>query len=96
MRHFDGVEPGAVHRVINEQLIDSPDTVIRRLLEHCDLPFDPACLTFHENTRAVRTPSAEQVRRPINRDGVDSWRRYEQWLEPLKAALGETLDEWEK
>jgi tetratricopeptide (TPR) repeat protein len=96
MRHFDGLEPGAVHRVINEQLIDSPDTVIRRLLEHCGLPFDPACLTFHENTRAVRTPSAEQVRRPINRDGVDSWRRYEQWLEPLKAALGETLDEWEK
>ncbi len=96
MRHLDSIEPGAVHRVINEQLIDNPDTVIRRLLEHCGLPFDRACLAFHENTRAVRTPSAEQVRRPINRDGVDSWRRFEKWLDPLKAALGETLDDWEQ
>jgi hypothetical protein len=96
MRHFDRLDPGAVHRVINEQLIESPEAVIRRLLDHCGLPFDPACLEFHNNTRAVRTPSAEQVRRPINRDGVDSWRRYEQWLDPLKLALGESLDDWEK
>ena len=95
MRHYDSIEPGVVHRVINERLIESPESVIRALLDHCGLPFDPACLEFHNNKRAVRTPSAEQVRRPINRDGVDSWRNYEQWLDPLKAALGETLTDWE-
>ena len=96
MRHFDRIQPGVVHRVINEQLIESPEPIIRRLLDHCGLPFDQACLEFHNNSRAVRTPSAEQVRRPINRDGVDSWRPYERWLAPLKAALGETLDDWEQ
>jgi tetratricopeptide (TPR) repeat protein len=95
MRHFDSIEPGAVYRVINERLIESPEPIIRGLLDHCGLPFEPACLEFHKNTRAVRTPSAEQVRRPINRDGVDTWRHYEQWLDPLKAALGPTLHDWE-
>ena len=95
MRHFDRIQPGVVHRVINERLIESPEMHIRALLDHCGLPFDPACLEFHSNKRAVRTPSAEQVRRPINREGVDSWRHYEQWLDPLKLALGETLDDWE-
>lgn len=96
MRHYDSIDPGVVHRLINERLIESPEPVIRRLLDHCGLPFDQACLEFHSNRRAVRTPSAEQVRRPINRDGVDSWLRYERWLGPLKQALGETLDNWEK
>lgn len=96
MRHFDAIQPRVVHRVINERLIESPEPTIRCLLDRCGLPFDPACLEFHSNRRAVRTPSAEQVRRPINRDGVDSWRNYEQWLDPLKAALGETLDDWER
>jgi hypothetical protein len=96
MRHFDNIDPASVHRVINERLIENPETEIRALLDHCGLPFDPACLEFHKNTRAVRTPSAEQVRRPINRDGVDSWRNYEQWLDPLKAGLGPALDNWDK
>ena len=93
MGHIERVDPGFVHRVVNERLIDSPETQIRALLDHCGLPFDPACLDFHNNKRAVRTPSAEQVRRPINREGVDSWRNYEQWLDPLKAALGEALQD---
>jgi hypothetical protein len=95
MRHFDSIEPGAAHRVINERLIESPEPIIRGLLDHCGLPFEPDCLEFHKNTRAVRTPSAEQVRRPINSDGVDTWRHYEQWLDPLKDALGPTLQDWE-
>jgi len=64
---------------------------VRRLLDHCGLPFDPACLQFHENARAVATASSEQVRRPIYRDAVGQWRRYEPWLEPLRLALGSTL-----
>lgn len=95
MRHFNQVQPGAVHRIINERLIDDPEGEVRRLLDYLGLPFDPACLQFHSNRRAVRTPSAEQVRRPINRDGVGAWRHYEPWLGPLKSALGEALDSWD-
>ena len=94
MTHFDRVQPGAAHRVINERLIDDPEGEIRRMLNFIGVPFDAACLEFHNNKRAVRTPSAEQVRRPINRDGVDVWKNYEPWLGPLKAALGPALDHW--
>jgi hypothetical protein len=59
------------------------------LLDYCGLPFEDGCLRFFENERPVRTASSEQVRRPINRDGVDQWRHYEPWLDPLKAALGD-------
>lgn len=96
MNHFDQVLPGAVHHVTNERLIDEPEAETRRLLDYVGVPFDPACLEPHRNTRAIHTPSAEQVRRPINRDGVDYWRRYEPWLGPLKRALGEALDNWDK
>jgi tetratricopeptide (TPR) repeat protein len=92
MRHFDSVLPGRVHRVIHERLIDDPEGEIRRLLGFLGLPFDPACLTFHETERAVRTASSEQVRRPLNREGLDRWRPFEPWLGPLKAALGPVLD----
>lgn len=88
MDHFDAVLPGYVHRVIHEQMLDDAEGEIRRLLGHLGLPFEEACLNFHENKRAVRTASSEQVRRPINRDGVDQWKPYEQHLEPLKRALG--------
>lgn len=92
MAHFDRLQPGAVHRVLHERMVEDSEGEIRRLLDACDLPFDEACLRFHENERAVRTASSEQVRRPINRDGVDQWRHYEPWLEPLKLALGPVLD----
>ncbi|HEX2624139.1 MAG TPA: sulfotransferase, partial [Sphingomicrobium sp.] len=83
MRHFDGVLPGFVHHLLNERLIDDPEGETRRLLDFVGVPFDVACLTPHANKRAVHTPSAEQVRRPINRDGVDYWRHYERWLGPM-------------
>ena len=92
MNHFDRVAPGAVYRVIHERLIDDTENEVLRLLSHCGLPFDAACLRFYENTRPVRTPSAQQVRRPINRDGVEQWRHYEPWLQPLKHALGDVID----
>lgn len=91
MAHFDAVLPGRVHRVIYEQMVDDTETEVRRLLAYCGLPFDAACLRFHENERAVRTASSEQVRQPIYRDGVDHWRHYEPWLDPLKSALGPVL-----
>ena len=95
MRHFDQVASGSVHRVIHERLVADPEAEVRRLLDFLDLPFDPACLKFYENKRAVRTASSEQVRRPISRDGVDQWRRFEPWLGSLKTALGPALDDWD-
>jgi predicted Zn-dependent protease len=92
MDHFDRVTPGAVYRVIHERLIDDTETEVMRLLSHCGLSFDAACLRFYENTRPVRTPSAQQVRRPINRDGLEQWRHYAPWLEPLRLALGDVVD----
>jgi tetratricopeptide (TPR) repeat protein len=89
MAHFDTVLPGRVHRVIHEKLVDDPEGQVGALLDYLGLPFEEACLRFHENKRAVRTASSEQVRRPINRDGMDQWRPYEQWLDPLKDALGD-------
>jgi len=92
MAHFDEVLPGKVHRVVYEDVVADTETEVRRLLDHCGLPFDGACLRFFENPRAVRTASSEQVRRPIYRDGVDHWRHYEAWLGPLQEALGPVLD----
>lgn len=91
MAHFDAVLPGRVHRVIYEQMVDDTESEVRRLLAYCGLPFDAGCLRFHENERAVRTASSEQVRQPIYKDGVDHWRHYEPWLDPLKSALGPVL-----
>jgi hypothetical protein len=62
------------------------------MLDALGLPFEQACLDFHSSGRAVRTASSEQVRRPINRDGVDQWRAYVDKLEPLRAALGPVLE----
>ena len=67
---------------------------MRRVLEYCGLPFEEQCLRFYENERAVRTPSSEQVRQPIFRDGLDHWRHYEPWLGPLKQALGPVLQSY--
>jgi cytochrome c-type biogenesis protein CcmH/NrfG len=92
--HFDEALPGRVARVFYEILIDDTDAEVRRLLEHCGLPFEPACLRFYENDRAVRTASSEQVRRPIFRDAVDHWRRYEPWLGPLERSLGDVLTDY--
>ena len=92
MAHFEEVLPGRVHRVLYERVIEDTEAEVRRLLEYCGLPFDPACLRFYENERAVRTASSEQVRQPIYREGIDQWRHFEPWLGPLKAALGPVLN----
>ena len=94
MAHFDAVAPGAVYRVIYEDLVEDTEGQVRRLLAACGLPFEAECLEFYRNTRAVRTVSSEQVRRPIFRDGLDQWRHYAPWLAPLTEALGPALEHW--
>jgi hypothetical protein len=92
MAHYDRVLPGKIHRVFYEKLVADPRAEIEALLAHLGLPFEEACLKFHENERPVLTPSSEQVRQPIYTEGLAQWRHYEPWLGPLKAALGPVLD----
>ncbi len=94
MAHVDRVLPGRVHRVIYEDMVEDTEAEVRRLLDHCGLAFEEACLRFYENDRAVRTVSSEQVRRPIYREGLEQWRSYEPWLGPLAEALGPALQSW--
>jgi tetratricopeptide (TPR) repeat protein len=91
MRHWGEVLPGRVMRAPYEDVVEDLESGVRRLLAHCDLPFEPACLAFHETQRSVRTPSSEQVRQPIGREGLDQWRHYAPWLAPLRDALGDAL-----
>jgi hypothetical protein len=88
MSHFDQVLPGRVHRVQYETLIAEPEAQVRRLLDYCGLEFEPACLRFYETDRPVRTASSEQVRQPLFTEGLDHWKNFEPWLDPLKRALG--------
>lgn len=92
MAHFDRILPGRVHRVIYECLVRNFEGEVRRLLEYLGLPFEEECLRFHEETRAVFTPSADQVRTPLYSSAVGYWRHYEQWLGPMKEKLGYVLD----
>jgi Sulfotransferase family len=89
MQHWDEVLPGRVLRVQHEDVVNDLEGNVRRILDFCGLPFEPSCLEFHKTARSVRTASSEQVRQPIFRDGVDQWRKYEPWLDPLKEALGD-------
>jgi tetratricopeptide (TPR) repeat protein len=92
MDHWDAVLPGRVLHLAYEQLIEDTEASVRRLLAHCGLPFDEACLRFHETQRPVRTASAEQVRQPIYRSAVGYWRHFARELEPLERALGDCLE----
>jgi tetratricopeptide (TPR) repeat protein len=94
MDALDAALPGRVGRMIYEDLVEAPEAQIRRLLSLCRLDFHAGCLAFHENRRAVRTVSAQQVRRPIYREGTELWRAYEPWLGRLKDGLGPALESW--
>ncbi len=91
MNHWDAVLPGRVLRVQHEDVVNDLEASVRRILDHCGLPFEPACVEFHKTQRSVRTPSSEQVRQPIFRDGLDQWKNFSPWLEPLRTALGADL-----
>ncbi len=94
MRHWDQVLPGKVLRVQHEDVIENLEREVRRMLDFCNLDFEQSCLEFYKTDRSVRTASSEQVRRPINSAGVDQWRKFENFLNPLKTALGSALTEY--
>jgi hypothetical protein len=88
MAHWHQVlPPGRIMDVRYEELVGDPEGVARRIVDHCGLAWDPRCLDFHRNGRPVRTASATQVRKPIYKDSVARWRKYEAFLGPLLAEL---------
>jgi hypothetical protein len=91
MQHWDEALPGKVLRVRHEDVVDDLEHNVRRILDFCGLDFEPACIEFYKTERSIRTASSEQVRQPIFREGLDQWKHYEQWLVPLKDALGDAL-----
>jgi tetratricopeptide (TPR) repeat protein len=91
MRHWNRVLPGRVLRVNYEDLVEDLDASVRQILAHCGLEFDPACLAFHRSRRAINTPSSEQVRQPLFREGLSQWRHYDPWLDPLRETLGDAI-----
>jgi tetratricopeptide (TPR) repeat protein len=94
MDHWDAVMPGRVLRIQYEEVVADTETQVRRLLDYCRLPWEDACLNFHETERAVRTASSEQVRQPIYSSGLEHWRNFEADLDKLKAALGPVLERY--
>ncbi|HET9108337.1 MAG TPA: sulfotransferase [Steroidobacteraceae bacterium] len=94
MRHWDHVLPGRVLHVHYEDVVDDLEGTVCRLLAHCGLAPEPACLDFHQTARSVRTASSEQVRQPIYRESLEHWRNYERWLGPLREALGDAVEKY--
>jgi tetratricopeptide (TPR) repeat protein len=94
MDHWDAVLPGKVLRVQYEDVVADLESELRRILAHCGLPFEENCLEFHRTDRSVRTPSSEQVRQPIFDSGLEQWRNFDAFLEPLKSALGPVLERY--
>jgi len=94
MSHWDTVLPGQILRVHYEQVVDDLESQVARLLEFCGLPFERACLSFHETRRSVRTASSEQVRQPVYRGGLEQWRNYTEHLGSLQRPLSELLEQY--
>jgi len=91
MHHWEKVLPGKILRVNNEDVISDLDGQVKRILEFLDLPFEEECISFYETNRSVRTASSEQVRKPINKDGMGRWKPYAKYLKPLLNVLDEDL-----
>ena len=87
MQHWIDAYPSRVIEVSYENLVDNPETETQAIAEHCGLEWVPECLNFHERSGTSFTYSEMQVREPLNRKGIDAWRRYESPLEPLTDAL---------
>jgi tetratricopeptide (TPR) repeat protein len=92
MAHWRAVLPSGVMLELQyEELVGDLEGQSRRLLEHCALPWTPACLEFYKTERAVHTASLIQVREPVFRSSVGKWRAYGELLRPLLDALGDAV-----
>jgi hypothetical protein len=87
MQHWRDTLADFVYDLSYEQLVTDQENQSRLLLDYCHLPWDDACLDFHKTRRRVKTASNAQVRRPIYKDSVELWERYDKQLEPLRAEI---------
>lgn len=90
VEHWHAMYPGAMLEVDYRALVENPESTIRSVLDFCDLSFDERCLRPESNAAPVATPSAAQVREPVHRRGLSSWRRYAAHLGPLHDSLHPT------
>ena len=93
MKHWHEVLPGKVLDVHYEETVTDLEGQVRRILEHCGLPFEESCLRFYETERPVKTASSEQVRQPIYTGALGKWRRYEEHLDTWFEQLAYIIDE---
>ena len=91
MDHWHDVLPGQVLTMQYEEVATDLEAQVRRLLDFCELPFEPGCLKFYETDRAIRTASSEQVRQPIYTKSIHFWRNYENHLGELIDTLEPVL-----
>jgi hypothetical protein len=91
MDHWDEVLPGVVLHVQYEAVVSDLENQVRRILDYLELPWEDACLNYHDTERAVRTASSEQVRQPIYTSGIGYWRNYETQLDELQEVLAPIL-----
>jgi tetratricopeptide (TPR) repeat protein len=91
MDHWDRVLPGKVLRFNNEDVVEDLENQVSRLLEFLEIPFEEQCISFYETDRLIRTPSSEQVRKPVNKDGMGRWKPYAKYLKPLLDVIDEDL-----
>lgn len=96
MDHWHAILPGRVLDVQYEDVVADLEGQVRRVLDYCELPWEEACINFHETERPVKTASSEQVRRPIYTSSVQLWRNYEKHLGPLIEVLEPLLAELPK
>jgi tetratricopeptide (TPR) repeat protein len=89
MDHWKRLMPGQIHELNYENFTADFEAEARRLIDFIGLPWDEACLNFHEAGSTVQTLSRRQVRNPIYKSSVERWRRYERELQPLLSALGD-------
>ena len=95
MRHWDSALPGRLFELRYDRLVTDFEPTVRQTLDFCGLPFDDACLRFHETRRVVKTPSAGQVRKPIYAGSLNRWQKYREQLQPLRVDLAALIERFE-
>ena len=89
MNHWHNLYGKDIYTVHYDNVINKTEETIRELIDYCELPFEKECLEFYNSSRPVKTPSAEQVRQPIYKSGLNYWKNYEKHLLPLKKIIDE-------
>jgi len=89
MNHWHKVFGDQIYTVHYDNVINDTENTIKELIQYCELPFENECLEFYKSSRPVKTPSAEQVRQPIYKSGLNYWKNFEEHLQPLKKIIDE-------